>query len=100
MSVNVSGDLVVQADSEVRLRDVLHKIGLPASSLRLDITESAVMTDGIRCLSALGALRELGVQLHIDDFGTGYSPLTYLQQFAYDTLKLDKSFVASINAQR
>ena len=99
MSVNVSGKLVVQTDTESRIREILDESGLPPSSLRLEITESAVMNHGSRCLGVLSALRELGVKLHVDDFGTGYSSLTYLQQFAYDSLKIDKSFVSSINLE-
>ena len=100
MSVNVSGKLIVQSDSQKRIVDILQRTGLSAKSLRLEITESAVMNHGARCISALSALREMGIQLHVDDFGTGYSSLTYLQKFAYDSLKIDKSFVSAINAAR
>ena len=100
MSVNVSGKLVVKPDTEMRMQSILESTGLAGSSLRLEITESAVMTHGDKCISALSALRAMGIQLHVDDFGTGYSSLTYLQQFDYDSLKIDRSFVSSIDAQR
>lgn len=100
MSVNVSGKLIVQSDSQKRIVDILQRTGLSATSLRLEITESAVMNHGVRCVGALSAFREMGIQLHVDDFGTGYSSLTYLQKFAYDSLKIDKSFVSAINAAR
>ena len=77
---------------------ILGESGLPAASLRLEITESAIMDHRDTALDELMALRESGIQLHIDDFGTGYSSLTYLQRFAYDTLKIDRSFVGAMSA--
>ena len=100
MSVNVSGKLIVQPDMIATITSILDNCGLPASSLRLEITESAIMHHGAELLRALWGLREMGVELHVDDFGTGYSSLTYLQRFSYDSLKIDRSFVSSIGAGR
>ena len=100
MSVNVPGKLIVQPDMVKTLASILDECRMSASTLRLEITESAIMHHGAESLQALFALREMGVQLHVDDFGTGYSSLSYLQRFSYDSLKIDRSFVSSIDAER
>jgi diguanylate cyclase (GGDEF)-like protein/PAS domain S-box-containing protein len=96
ISVNFSGKLFGQVDLAERITAILAASGLPAASLRLEVTESGVMDYGESVLASLGGLRDMGVQLHIDDFGTGYSSLTYLQRFSYDTLKIDRSFVSTM----
>jgi EAL domain-containing protein (putative c-di-GMP-specific phosphodiesterase class I) len=76
---------------------VLDRHHLPASRLTLEITEDSVMTDPERAIAVLNALRALGVRLSVDDFGTGYSSLTYLQRLPVDEVKIDRSFVSSVD---
>ena len=96
VSCNVSGKLFLQSDVVDRVVEILEKNRLDPGSLRLEITENVLMDHGDAVLPRLGELRALGVQLDIDDFGTGYSSLSYLQRFRYDTLKIDRSFVNTL----
>jgi len=98
ISVNISGHLFAQPGMAKHIVEVLNRTGLSPKSLRLEITESAIMDHREAALAELAALRRIGVELHIDDFGTGYSSLSYLQRFAYDTLKIDRSFIRNIEA--
>ncbi len=95
-SVNISGKLFGQPDVVERVWRIVEETGLPATSLRLEITESVLMDHGDVALRVLSELRALGVQFSVDDFGTGFSSLSYLQRFSYDTLKIDRSFIAGM----
>ncbi len=97
LSVNVS---MRQLDSPAlvdHVRDALAASGLPADALLLEITETALMRDTDSTIARLSQLKALGVSIAIDDFGTGYSSLGYLRQFPVDALKIDRSFIASMN---
>ena len=76
-----------------QVRAVLDQHGLEASSLCLELTETALLEDLDRHIGVLMSLRSLGVRLALDDFGTGYSSLTYLKRFPVDIVKIDRSFV-------
>jgi diguanylate cyclase (GGDEF)-like protein/PAS domain S-box-containing protein len=96
ISVNLSAKQLEQPDIVDRVRHVLAETGLSPASLRLEVTESTLITDALTAQKTMCALGKLGVGLHMDDFGTGYSSLDYLQRFPFDTLKIDRSFVRGI----
>jgi diguanylate cyclase (GGDEF)-like protein/PAS domain S-box-containing protein len=99
ISVNISGKLFLTPNMSGRLLEILEESRLPPESLRLEITESAIMDHRDAAVAELTRLRAAGVKLHIDDFGTGYSSLTYLQRFSYDSLKIDRSFVSGMRQE-
>ena len=96
MSVNLSGKHFAQPDIVEQIRWILKETGVNPASLKLEITESAIMENAESTIAMLKNLRLLGVQLSIDDFGTGYSSLSYLHRFPIDMLKVDRSFVSSM----
>jgi diguanylate cyclase (GGDEF)-like protein/PAS domain S-box-containing protein len=93
VSVNVSARQLAQPGFVTEVREALDAAGLAASSLELELTESALIEDLARTAAMLGELQALGVKLAVDDFGTGYSGLAYLRRLPIDILKLDRSFV-------
>ncbi|NTV15316.1 MAG: EAL domain-containing protein [Desulfobulbaceae bacterium] len=70
--------------------------GLPSHLLELEITEGLLLQDQPELQEKLSALRKLGIQFSLDDFGTGYSSLSYLKRFPIQTLKIDRSFINSL----
>jgi len=74
----------------------LSRHGLPASALRLELTERVLMAEPARVADTLAALERLGVRLSLDAFGTGYSSLVLLQQMPVGEIKVDRSFVSRI----
>jgi diguanylate cyclase len=97
IAVNVSGRQFALAEFPALVAAVLRDTGLPAASLELEITESVVMADEGWAEKTINELKLLGISLAIDDFGTGYSSFGRLRHFAVDRLKIDRSFVTSIN---
>jgi diguanylate cyclase (GGDEF)-like protein/PAS domain S-box-containing protein len=96
VSVNLSARDFSAPNLVEHVRDVLQESGLDARCLKLEITESVLMSDAESVTSTLRRLKELGVELQLDDFGTGYSSLSYLHRFPVDALKIDRSFVSRI----
>ena len=98
VAVNVSGKEFHGADFLDGVRSILQETGLPPHHLELEMTESVLMQNSEQTAAILTALHDLGVQIAVDDFGTGYSSLSYLRSFKVDTLKIDQSFVMSIDS--
>lgn len=98
ISVNLSAKQFVQVNLIDNIQKILNNSKLSAACLKLEITESVVMDDFKLSIAMLSLLKNLGIKLGIDDFGTGYSSLSYLTQMPADTLKIDKSFVMSMQS--
>ncbi len=98
MAVNVSAVQLASPDLVGQITEALAASGLPASALVLEVAETALVRDPDGAAERLAALRALGVRLALDDFGTGYSSLSYLRQFTVDVLKIDRSFISTIQS--
>ncbi|MBD3647810.1 MAG: EAL domain-containing protein [Pseudomonadales bacterium] len=97
ISINFSASQVEQDDFINRIVDTLKRYQLPGHCLEVEITENILMNDMSHVIQKLRELTSMGIKIAVDDFGTGYSSLSYLQQFPINTLKIDKSFISSIN---
>jgi diguanylate cyclase (GGDEF)-like protein/PAS domain S-box-containing protein len=96
MSVNLSVKQFVDPTLGARLEVLLRECNLPDGTLKLELTESSIMSDSTAAVALLSQFKSMGVRLAIDDFGTGYSSLSYLHRFPLDTLKIDRSFTDAI----
>ena len=94
MSVNLSSLQLSQPNLVDRVQEILERTNLATSSLRLEITESAIMENQTNAILTLHQLKTLGIQLYMDDFGTGYSSLSRLHDLPIDLMKIDRSFVS------
>ncbi len=97
VAVNVSG---VQFNSTGFIKTVanaLRKSGLAADRLELELTETVLLEDSKNAIAALRELHALGVRLALDDFGTGYSTLSYLSNFPFDKIKIDRCFIQTVS---
>ncbi len=93
VSVNLSPLQFRQPDLAQWVADVLHRTGLPAGRLDLEVTEGVLLDASGVVLRTMEALREQGVRITLDDFGTAYASLSYLRRFPFDRIKIDQSFV-------
>jgi len=100
VAVNVSGRQLERSDLASAVTQALRTSALPPQLLTLEVTESVLVRDEDRMLTALNELRALGVRIAIDDFGTGYSSLTYLHRLPIHELKIDGSFIATLDPSR
>jgi diguanylate cyclase len=97
IAVNVSTVQIHNTNFAHTLHEVLFETGLKPARLELEITETALIRDLDRALSTLRRIRLLGVRIAMDDFGTGYSSLSNLRAFPFDKIKIDGSFIKSVN---
>jgi diguanylate cyclase (GGDEF)-like protein len=100
VAVNLSRLQIREIGLAAEVEQALGSSGVPASKLKLEITESMLMQDSEETAATLHRLRELGVGMSLDDFGTGYSSLSCLHRIPIETLKIDRSFVSNIDQDR
>ena len=100
VAVNVSPLQFARPDFFETVRQALNGAGLAPQLLEVELTESLVMRDPDESARQMEQLRTLGVRVAVDDFGTGYSSLSYLHRLPIDALKIDRSFVAELEARR
>lgn len=98
MAVNLSVLQLNDPGFPGRVTSILKETGMSAANLELEITEGMIMTDPLRCIESMNALRQLGVSLSVDDFGMGHSSLGYLKRLPAQTLKIDRVFIQDIPA--
>jgi EAL domain-containing protein (putative c-di-GMP-specific phosphodiesterase class I) len=98
LAVNISAVQLHSANFSHLVHDILFHSGLRSQRLELEITETALVRDLNRALSTLRQLKTLGVRIAMDDFGTGYSSLSNLRSFPFDKIKIDGSFIKSVDS--
>ena len=96
VAVNLSPLQLRRSDVVALVKRCLEESGLAASSLELELTESALLEHTSSVVRHLEEIRAMGVRLALDDFGTGYASLSYLKRVAFDALKIDRSFVRDV----
>ena len=97
ISVNISGVQFCDPELINKTKEILLQTGLAAGSLKIEITESAIIENIEAATAILNQLKAQGIKISLDDFGTGYSSLSYLHRFPIDTLKIDRSFITRMN---
>jgi len=100
IAVNVSTVQFKQPDFITTISNVLSGPGMPGKWLEIELTESVLMRNMCDAADKLARLKDMHVDVAIDDFGTGYSSLAYLQRLSIDTLKIDHSFISTIESER
>lgn len=96
IAVNISPLQLRNTNIVQTIVNALATNGIAANRLELEITESVMMTDTEFTMQRLRQLKDLGLRIALDDFGTGFSSLSYLREFPFDKLKIDKSFTENL----
>lgn len=97
VAVNLSARQLCDSSVMEDFSESMRRAGMDACQLDLELTESCLIDDEVLAHSLIKQFRDLGAQVHLDDFGTGYSSLSQLARLPLDVIKLDRSFVGSIN---
>lgn len=99
VGINISAKHFSHSSFIKHVKEALQESGVDPRCISIELTESVAMNDVAGTRETMSQLRSLGVNLSIDDFGTGYSSLSYLRRFPVDTLKIDQSFVRTMDAE-
>lgn len=96
LSINVSPDSFLSSELYETMAVLLDQIEIPRGAVELEITEELFIEDLHKAAEQISCYQKLGIRVALDDFGTGFSSLSYLQRLRFDTLKIDRSFVAAM----
>ncbi|MCF2947340.1 EAL domain-containing protein [Paraglaciecola aquimarina] len=96
LSFNLSVHDVINRATLAQLGSILDKYQIPTNRVQFEITETTMMSDLEHCSNITKELQQQGFLIALDDFGSGYSSLSYIHKLAFDTLKIDRSFVQNI----
>ena len=99
ISVNLSAPELAQPDLLPAMSEIIERSGLNPKYLKIEITETSLIKNSSHALQTMNALRECGIQLSIDDFGTGHSSFSYLHDFPFDELKIDRTFISELDSR-
>jgi EAL domain-containing protein (putative c-di-GMP-specific phosphodiesterase class I) len=100
IAVNLSRCQLRERGLPAHVERIIRETGVAPGQVQLEITESAVMRDPDLAVSIMNEVKARGLHLAIDDFGTGYSSLSQLKRFPIDALKIDRSFIKDIPADK
>lgn len=100
LAVNISAGEVCDPSTPMRLMSILNEYDLQPTRLEVEITETALVKNFETAKSVIFALRQAGIRVLLDDFGTGYSSLSYLKELTVDCLKIDRSFIMTMDQNR
>ncbi|MBW3097084.1 EAL domain-containing protein [Pseudohoeflea sp. DP4N28-3] len=100
LSFNLSSVQLTDPTTSLNVLAILNSVGLDPRRLELEITETAVMSDPETAAKVINELRAVGIRIALDDFGTGQSSLGRLRDFAFDKVKIDRSFISEITVDR
>lgn len=100
VSVNLSAKQVLDPNLEAIVISALEETNLTPSRLELEITETALIRNTQLAGKVIERLKAIGVKIALDDFGIGYSSMSYVQQFPFDRIKIDRSFVMGLNGDK
>lgn len=97
LSINLSAIDIIDIELPYTLESLLNIYEFPANLLKVELIESFYLTDRDRAIEVINRLASLGIKISIDDFGTGYSSFIYLTELPINEVKIDKSFILSLN---
>lgn len=100
VSLNLSAMDIIDVDLPPILEAMLTSQQLPPSKLKLELIESASLTDHSRALEVINKLADLGIKISVDDFGTGFAPFVYLTNLPIHEIKIDKSFIMNMDEDK
>lgn len=96
VSINVPARQINLESFLQSVKDALEHYQLPSRLLKIEITERTAMTNVQKTLNTIKELQDIGVDIILDDFGVGYSSISYLVQYPFNTIKIDKSFIEGL----